>query len=83
MNWTAIIDGDPPSAHRYLVLLSNSQGAVEYLVGWWNTPLDDTTEAHWVFEDLKGNEISTGACEPTHWCRIERPRDGAHHRTPS
>jgi hypothetical protein len=51
---------------------------VEYLVGWWDTPLDNTTEARWVFEDLKGNEISTGACEPTHWCRIERPRDGAY-----
>ncbi len=77
MNWTAIIDGDPPSAHRYLVRLSNQRGAGEYLVGWWDTPLDDTTEARWAFEDLKGNEISIGDHEPTHWCRIERPRDGA------
>ncbi len=77
MNWTAIIDDAPPWAGRYLVRLSNLQGDVEYLVGWWEPPSEDNVEARWVFEDLKGNEISTGACEPTHWCRIERPRDGA------
>ena len=67
MNWTAIIDSAPPSAHRYLVRLSNPQGAVEYLVGWWDA-------AHWVFEDLKGNKIDIRAFEPTHWSRIEPPR---------
>ena len=74
MNWTAIIDLTPPWAGRFLVRLSNPQGDDEYLVGWWDTPLDDTTEARWMFEDLKGNEISIGDHEPTHWCRIERPR---------
>jgi len=71
--WTAISNFAPPSAHRYLVRLSNPEGAVEYLVGWWDTTLDDTTEARWVFEDLLGNEISTGAFESTHWCRIKSP----------
>jgi len=59
------------------VRLSNAQGAVEYLVGWWDTPLGDATEARWAFEDLLGNEISTNAFEPTHWCRIKRPLVGA------
>ncbi len=77
MMWTAISNSAPPSAHRYLVRLSNAQGAVEYLVGWWDTPLGDATEARWAFEDLLGNEISTNAFEPTHWCRIKRPLVGA------
>ncbi len=76
MMWTAISNSAPPSAHRYLVRLSNPEGAVEYLVGWWDTSLNDTTEDRWVFEDLLGNKISTGASEPTHWCRIERPLVG-------
>ncbi len=74
MNWTAIIDRTPPWAGRFLVRLSNPQGDVEYLVGWWEPPLDDKAQAHWVFEDLKGNELSLGSCEPTHWSRIEPPR---------
>ena len=74
MKWTSIATSDPPSAHRYLVRLSNPQGAVEYLVGWWDTPLEEgDVKAHWVFEDLEGNEISLGACEPTHWCKIRGP----------
>ncbi len=76
MNWTAIIDGDPPSAHRYLVRLSNPQGSVAYLVGWWDPLQEGNVEPHWAFEDLEGNEISLRDCEPTHWCRIRPPLDG-------
>lgn len=67
MKWMAIDDLAPQSTKRHLVRLSNRQGSIDYLVGWWDN-------AHWVFEDLQGNAMETRDCNPTHWSRIEPPR---------
>ncbi len=64
----------PTIGRPVLVRLSNPRGAVEYLVGWWDSLQEGNVKPHWVFEDLKRNELALGSCEPTHWCRIRHPR---------